>query len=62
MSKFDECIRSKDNDFCFFHNCGATDPEQCGKADCPHCACKIKPEKLQFTNSYLRAKDRGEVA
>lgn len=50
-------VPTADTEFCSTHNCGAHEP--CGKPNCPHCHCKI--EKLQLTNSYLKAKDFGEV-
>ncbi len=46
-------------DFCNYHICGPYDDEQCGKLSCPHCITKT--EKLPLTNSYLKAKDAGEV-
>jgi hypothetical protein len=56
--RFEKCLMSDDGETCFYHNCDAH--EQCGKLACPHCL--EKTEKLELTNSYLKAKDRGETA
>ncbi len=60
MKEFEKCYHNNiDPDFCVYHKCGPTDPEQCGKSECPHCT--VKEDKLQLTNSYLKAKDFGEA-
>ena len=63
MNKFKQCIINPVGDeYCYFHECGPSDPEQCGKEECPHCTVKtIKEGKFLLTNSYLKAKDAGEV-
>lgn len=63
--KFKKCITNSisGDEYCYYHECGPTDPEQCGKEECPHCTVKtIKNNKFQLTNSYLKAKDSGEIA
>lgn len=56
-----KCVTKLGDEYCYYHECGPTDPEQCGKDECPHCIVKTtKNGKLQLTNSYLKAKDFGE--
>jgi hypothetical protein len=38
-----------EDEFCLFHNCGPTDPEQCGKLSCPHCQYKTEKERMEIS-------------
>lgn len=61
MLKDCNCIMSKeDSETCITHNCSAHN--HCMKKECPHCDLPKNRyhEKMQFTNSYLKEKDRGE--
>lgn len=55
-----KCMKDPNGEGCLTHNCGPYD-EQCSKPECPHCVTKNPTLKLQLTNSYLKAKDAGEV-
>ncbi len=51
MSRFKDYILDKNHEFCFFHCCGSTDDEQCGKPDCPHCYSKTIYEYNEPTDN-----------
>lgn len=58
---FNKCIMSEDKETCLTHNCNAYD--HCMKPGCPHCDLPQNRYhvNMDLSNSYLRAKDRGEV-
>ena len=56
----EKCVMTNDEESCLTHKCDAH--EHCMKEGCPHCDLpQNRYHKMILSNSYLKAKDRGEV-